>query len=354
MPGFGSSLVPMNDYDDSTTSAYNMLYLFAGLVTALCVILTVVAEKNNRLKFDNPVMRIIADILILMMTAMHLKRGDLPLTEDKMQILAIGPHRTGFEGIAVTAKMQGTPPRFFATTHYNSIPLVSGFLKMCKVIPVEANAQRGTDGRSANSKALDIAGEALEKGDCIGIFPQGSFVKKGEKIPKVYSGAAELAVKHNKPIHVLRLDGFWCLENPVIPLFIRNNSYYRAFISAFHPNNIRINLCCVIDFHLKPENKHLKKEEKVEEINAQLYAYFRHIEELTDTEIDEIKKEISDKTHLTIWRGKVELDAAERRVKELTTTQIELEKPKGKVKELTDTQTNTGESSNSTTLSRTM
>ena len=129
------------------------------------------------------------------------------------------------------------------------------------------------------------------------------------------------------PIHVIRLDGFWSLQNPLIPVFVRNSIYYRAFLSAFHVNNVRTTSCGVIDFHLQPENKDLSDEKKIEEICAQLYAYYRHTQELTVEQIAVIKKEISDKTHLLIWNNKVKQDELGKELITLKKQGAELEEP---------------------------
>lgn len=219
------------------------------------------------------------------------------------------------------------PPQFFATTAYNFIPGVPSLMKMFKVIPVEANAIKGNNGRSANAGALEQASKVLSENGCVALFPQGNFARIGQEPPRVYSGAAKLALENKVPIHVIRLDGFWCLQNPLIPLFIRNNAYYRAFFSAFHLNNIRATVCCEIDFHLKDENKLLSDEEKIEEICAQLYAYYRHTQELTEKQIGDIKTEVKNGLHLTIWKKKVELDETEKKLLNLKKERTELEQP---------------------------
>lgn len=305
MPGFGSHLDPLKNYDESTSNAYTLLFLLTGLVVATYTIVRL-AESNNRLNYENRFARILAGILLFLINMMHTKRGDFDLEDAKL--IAVGPHRTGWEAGVVASKMEGTPPRFFATDGYNFVPGVSFFLKMFKTISVEAHAIKSENGQSANAGALELASKALDEKGCVALFPQGNFSRLGQEPPRIYSGAAKLALKNKVPIHVIRLDGFWSLQNPLIPQFIRNSAYYRVFFSALHMNNIRTTLCCIIDFHLQPENDRLSDEEKIDEINAQLYAYYRHTQELTNEQIGTVKKEISNKTHLTIWKNKVKQD----------------------------------------------
>ncbi|WP_131777977.1 lysophospholipid acyltransferase family protein [Legionella bozemanae] len=321
-----SHIEPHNNYDESVASAYNILFLLAGLAVATYAIARF-AESNNQLNYENRFARIIAGLLLLMTRIMHTKSGDLEITNapTENKLIAVGPHRTGWEAVVVASKMKGTPPRFFATTAFNAIPGVSSFLKMFKAIPVDANATKSDNGRSANAGALEQASKALSEHGCVALFPQGNFARLGQEPPRVYAGAAKLALMNNTPIHVLRLDGFWSLQNPVIPVFVRNSAYYRAFLSWFHMNNVRTTLCCVIDFHLKPESEDLSEERKIEEICAQLYAYYRHTQELTPKQIDAIKKEISDKTHLLIWNNKVKQDELGKQLSNLKKEEAKLE-----------------------------
>lgn len=304
-----SHIDPLNNHDDSVSSTYTLLFLLTGLAVATYAIARF-AESNNQLNYENRFARIIAGLLLLMTRMMHTKGGDLEITNaaTENKLIAVGPHRTGWEAVVVASKMKGTPPQFFATTAFNAVPGVSSFLKMFKAIPVEATATKSDSGRSANAGALEHASKALSEHGCVALFPQGNFARLGQEPPRVYAGAARLALMNKTPIHVLRLDGFWSLQNPLIPVLVRNSAYYRAFLSWFHMNNVRTTLCCVIDFHLKPGSEGLNEEEKIEEICAQLYAYYRHTQELTTEQIDTIKEEISNKTHLLIWNNKVKQD----------------------------------------------
>lgn len=311
MPGFNSHLDSFDSCsvdDDALLSAYALLFLLTGLALATYAFARF-AEFNNRLNYDSRSARIIAGCLRLMVHMLHTTSDDLEITNPENKLITIGPHRTGWEAVVVASKIKGTPPRFFATDAYNSMPGVSAFMKMFKTIPVGANATKIRDGRTSNASALDVASNILNERGCVALFPQGNFSKLGQEPPRVYAGAAKLALQHKIPIHVIRLDGFWCLQNPYIPLIIRNNLYYRAFLSLFHMNNVRAILCCEIDFHLQPESKDLSNEEIINEICAQLYAYYRHTEELTVKEISAVKTEISKKTHLLIWDNKLKQDA---------------------------------------------
>jgi len=317
--------------DESVSSAYTLLFLLTGLAVATYAIVRF-CESNNQLNYESRFARIIAGLLLLITRMLHTKSGDLEITDAANKLYAIGPHRTAIEAIVVASKFKGTPPQFLATDNYNSVPGIASFLKMFKAIPVASNAPKvdstqADNNKTANAGALEEASKALTDKGCVALFPQGNFARLGQEPPRVYAGTAKIAIKNKVPIHVIRLDGFWSLQNPVIPLFIRNNAYYRAFLSGFHMNNIRATLACVIDFHLKPENEHLSDEDKTEEICAQLYAYYRHTEELTDKQIGTIKTEISNKTHLLIWKNKVNQDEVKKHLVSLKKEETQLEQP---------------------------
>lgn len=320
-----SNLELNNNSDDSLSSAYTLLFLLTGLAVATYTIARF-AESHNQLNYENRFARILAGLLLLMTRMMHTKGGDLEIKDADSNLIAVGPHRTGWEAVVVASKIKGNPPRFFATDAFNAIPGVAGFLKMFKAIPVAAQASK-TDSRSANAGALEEASKVLKEHGRVALFPQGNFAKIGQEPPRIYSGAAKIALQNEVAIHVVRLDGFWSLQNPIIPVFVRNSAYYRAFLSSFHMNNVRATLCCVIDFHLKPENKRLTDEEKIEEICAQLYAYYRHTQELTPEQIDKIKDEIANKTHLLIWNNKVKQDELGKQLVNLKKEGAKLEEP---------------------------
>ncbi|MHB1947862.1 MAG: lysophospholipid acyltransferase family protein [Gammaproteobacteria bacterium] len=304
--------VPIINSDDSPSGSYNTLLLLTALAFAM-YLLARFAESQNRLKYESRVARIMSGLFRFIANTMHTKSGDMEITNTERQILAIGPHRTGFvDADVVASKMIGSPPRFLATDGFNFIPGIRKIMDIAQVISVPANPVKSGDGKTPD--IVELASKALSENACVALFPQGNFSNVGQEPPRVYEGAAKMALKNNVPIRVIRLDGFWSIENPIIPVFIRNNRIYRALFSALHMNNVRVTSCCEIDFHLKPESEGMSYEQKKEEICARLYAYFRHTEDLKPKQIEVVKKEIADKTHLTIWKNKVKRDDLEKQI----------------------------------------
>lgn len=118
----------IDNNDDSVSSAYTILLLLAALA-AVTYAIARFAESNNRLNYENRFARIIAGLLLVMTRMMHTKSGDLEITnaEKESKLIAVGPHRTGWEAVVLASKMKGTPPRFLATTAFDAMPGVSSF-----------------------------------------------------------------------------------------------------------------------------------------------------------------------------------------------------------------------------------
>lgn len=314
--------------DDNAASAYNLL-LFLSALAVTAYTIARYAEYRNHLNYDNRGTRIFIGLLKIIAESLHTKKDDMTITGHAGQIIAIGPHRTGLvDGIVVASKMKGVAPHVFATDAYDSIPGARRALKMLNAITIKASASKNTGGRSANADALVHAGQVLQDKGCVALFPQGNFAKIGQEPYRVYDGAAKLALQNNAAIRVIRLDGFWSIDNPLIPLIIRNNSYYRALGTFFHMNNVRVTECCVIDFHLKPEANGLSLETKIERICSEMYAFYRHTGNLTAERIKAIRKknaDVSDKTHLLLWGNKLTRDQLTKKLAETDKERAELE-----------------------------
>lgn len=293
-------------HHDAASTVATMLMLLIGFTLSLSVLAKLAqrAEANNRLDYDSPFARRLAGALLFIVNMLHTTKNDMEIPDGANALIAIGPHRTGWEALVVASKMKGAPPRFLATSNYNAVPGVYSFLKMFKAISVEPGVAKNSPGRTVNALAMDEASRELENKGCVALFPQGDFARINQDPPLIYPGIARLALRNKIPVHVIRLDGFNCLENSWIPLVIRNNSYYRAFLSLAHRNNIRTTLCGVIDFHLQAENADLPEEEKIQEICAQLYAWYHQTRELSREEIAGIREQIDNKKHQPFWANR--------------------------------------------------
>lgn len=298
-----------NDDDGSM----DMFWLCVYCISCLMMVYTLyrggkkaisAAKEYNRLDLDDESAKAIAGFLQAYMHTFHTTKDTLPLPEDEAAIIAVGPHKTGaVDAFSFAANVKGKTPRFFATNTFFQTPLVGGGIKwfMTKFNVIVVDFGKQTEGKvNARQAVLDAGNKALEEKGRVAVFPQGNFAYIGKEAPIVYSGTARMAIKNGLPIHLVRLDGFKSLENGW-PVFVRNNSIYRALGTLFHRNNIKTNLCWAIDVHLRGGNQFLSEEEKIRLINAEMYAFFRHIEELTPARIEKIKSEIALGLHLKVW-----------------------------------------------------
>lgn len=295
-----------NDIEHMQETLWMYFYCFTFIVSS-CSLLKA-AEKYNRLDLKYRAGRMVAGFLEAFVHLLHSRKQTLPLRKDEAAILAAGPHRTGaVEAFALASNMEGAPPRYFATDTFFKVPyigsLIKRFMKMFEVIVVDFTTNTGGK-TNARSAVLEAANRVLQDKGRVALFPQGNLAYIGEDAHIVYNGAAKMAIHNSLPIQVVRLDGFWSLENPLLPLFVKNDKNYRGFGSLAHPNDVKTNLCWEIDVHLRPENVDLPEAEKIRLINAELYAFFRHTQELTLSEIDKIKMEIESGEHLEIWDNK--------------------------------------------------
>lgn len=285
--------------DESTPLYYNPYFILITLTSLFTLGITTqqLLERTNRLNYPDRTTRTLAGFIRFFMMLLHTQSAPLALPEEAA-LLAAGPHRTGMDGIALGVRLEGKPPRPWATNLYNRIPGVGRFLNQFGVIFVD------DVGKAKGHVTVDPVTSAVEvvnKGGRFAAFPQGNLCYEGQESHPIFDGMAKVAIQTGKPIYAIRLDGFWSVSTRWIPLSIRNSSLYRLFGTLIVPNNIRPTHCHTIDWHLREENKNQPEAEKIRQINAVLYAYFRHTGELSPAQIDRIKLEIESGKHLEIW-----------------------------------------------------
>jgi 1-acyl-sn-glycerol-3-phosphate acyltransferase len=290
---------------------YQQLWDFTGLTRTW----SAWEAARDQFQLESPFAKKTAGFIMLFMNFLHMSHDNQEIKDPKKSIVAAGPHRSSLDGPAIASRIKGLTPRFFVTNGFDRIPGVKRFLDIFQVIKVNFGGD--------TYESLREGAKILKQDGCVVMLPEGDF--RTEDPLRIQSGAGKLAVadiegvENPEPamIQVIRLDGFNSLKNPFLPVFLRDSGIYRAFLMALHTNNIHLTCCRVIDFHLKEENAHLSTEEKKFEINAQLYAYFRHFQSLTPKEIEAIDIEIEHGTHRLIWQNKLERDAIPKKLKAL-------------------------------------
>ncbi|MGY5014992.1 lysophospholipid acyltransferase family protein [Streptomyces sp. 900105755] len=88
----------------------------------------------------------------------------------------------------------GLPPRFLIKSSLFSVPVIGAALRVIGQIPVERNSHRAAD-------ALHAAAEALERGRCVAIYPEGTLTTDPDLWPgRPKTGAARLALTTGAPV----------------------------------------------------------------------------------------------------------------------------------------------------------
>lgn len=88
----------------------------------------------------------------------------------------------------------GRVPRIFAKASLWRAPVVGWIMRSGKHIPVERGSENAKN-------ALDLAVVALDKGECVGVFPEGTFTRDPDHWPmKGKSGVARMALLSRVPV----------------------------------------------------------------------------------------------------------------------------------------------------------
>jgi len=263
-----------------------------------------VHEYSQCLNYDDRVTRYCAGMLQLIMRTFHLNN----LESDTIKapgktLLAVLPHQTSWDSMALGAVMVGQPPRYYTIKNFLDIPGVGAIMRRFQAIPIEdstgkdekAKEKAKQRNRDAEKEAQDI----LDNDGCVAIFPQGGFAKIGKPPLPVFNGTARLALntKEPTPIRVVRVSGFWSLENPLIPVSWRNNRMYRFLGTLLQFNRVKVTEEHTITWHIK--NSGATTDEKVRHINAELFAF------ANQNDNQSIKAMIKSGDHLTQWDAKL-------------------------------------------------
>lgn len=139
----------------------------------------------------------------------NISETDLELINNN-SIIVVSNHQTGSDPILLMLALN-RPLSFLATDYYNYVPGIKNLLAQAKCISVPYQ----DEGRRDNSQREYIIKQAIDllnKNNSVGLFPYGVFHNykseylKGKKI-KIKTGAAEIALRSQKPVVVVNLSG---------------------------------------------------------------------------------------------------------------------------------------------------
>lgn len=118
-------------------------------------------------------------------------------------VLIISNHTSNFDAVALGDALvsAGRWPRFLGKAEIWKVPLIGWFATQCRQIPVERHTPRAKD-------SLRHATDALDSGDCVAIFPEGTITRDPEGWPMVArDGAARLALTTGVPVIPVAQEG---------------------------------------------------------------------------------------------------------------------------------------------------
>jgi 1-acyl-sn-glycerol-3-phosphate acyltransferase len=119
------------------------------------------------------------------------------------RLIVISNHTSYADGLllALVCRRMGRSLRMLATSGVFKAPVIGSLARKLGFIPVA----RGT---STASDSLDLAAEALEHGEAIGLFPEGRLTRNPEKWPeRAKTGAVRLAIRTDTPIVPVAMEG---------------------------------------------------------------------------------------------------------------------------------------------------
>ncbi len=111
-------------------------------------------------------------------------------------VLIVSNHLSNFDVLALGEYLiwSGRWPRFLGKSEIWKVPVVGWFARQCRQIPVVRNTDRAKD-------ALIHARAALEAGECVAIFPEGTITADPDGWPMTGRlGAARLALATGAPV----------------------------------------------------------------------------------------------------------------------------------------------------------
>lgn len=89
---------------------------------------------------------------------------------------------------------RGYPVRFMAKAELFRVPVLAPILRQLGMVPVHRDSENP-------AKVLEAAREALENGECVGIYPEGTLTRDPQMWPmKAKTGAARLALDTHVPV----------------------------------------------------------------------------------------------------------------------------------------------------------
>lgn len=116
----------------------------------------------------------------------------------------LAPNHVSYIDALAIAKHCDRPIRFVMAKAIFDLPVLNGFLKQQRAIPI-ASAK---DDPAVLEKAFDRISRALKNGELVCIFPEGKLTKDGE-VGEFKAGIAKILARDPVPVVPLAIRGLW-------------------------------------------------------------------------------------------------------------------------------------------------
>jgi len=128
-------------------------------------------------------------------------------------------HTAGIDPILMQITASQRLIGFVVAREYYERPLAGWFMRLAGCVPID----RANPGKAFLSACL----KKLNAGDCLGIFPQGTFVGPDEQQPEAKYGVGVLALRTGAPVIPCHISGTTYHANPFAAFFTRHAARIR-------------------------------------------------------------------------------------------------------------------------------
>lgn len=133
----------------------------------------------------------------------------------KGPVILAANHTSGVDALVLIASQRIRLLRFLVADKYYSVPVANWFMRLANCIPISLTNPR--------KQALSDTLEALKAGDCVAIFPQGTYVELEEPDPPAKPGIGLIALRSGATVVPVHISGTYYRYNPFACLFLRHN-----------------------------------------------------------------------------------------------------------------------------------
>ncbi len=134
-------------------------------------------------------------------------------------VILAANHTSGIDALLILSTCPHRLVGFLVDQRYYHAPIAGWFMRLVNCVPVN----REKPGKSFLAQSL----RHLKAGQCLGIFPQGTYVSPDEEDPEAKSGVGLLALRTDAPVIPVHLSGTRYDYNPFLALFRRHKARVR-------------------------------------------------------------------------------------------------------------------------------